>query len=64
MSDASNTSWTSSMLKIMKWEKDERKNAKQSTQTIIASPSMNINWKTTDRQAYEQLRNSYSTVQR
>ena len=64
MSDASNTSWTSSMLKIMNWEKDERKNAKQSTQTIIASPSMNINWKTTDRQAYEQLRNSYSTVQR
>ena len=52
------------MLRIMKWEKDERKNAKQSTQTIIASPSMNINWKTTDRQAYEQLRNSYSTVQR
>lgn len=64
MSDASNTAWTSSMLKIMKWENDERKNAKQSTQTIIASPSMNINWKTTDRQAYEQLRNSYSTVQR
>ena len=43
------------------WKKT---NAKQSTQTIIANPSMNINQKTTDRQAYEQLRNSYSTVQR
>ena len=49
MSDACNTTWTSSMMKDNdKRNGRNRENAKQNTQTVTASPNININCRSTD----------------
>ena len=49
MSDAWNTTWTSSMGKdIDKRNRRNRENAKQSTQKVTASPNIHINCRSTD----------------
>ena len=53
MSDACNTTWTSSMGKDNdKRNKRNRENAKQSTLTVTASPNITINCRSTDGDRY------------
>ena len=49
MSDACNTTWTSMGKDNGKINRRNRENAKQSTQTVIVCPNININCRSTDR---------------